>query len=115
MGILTEAWGEVRVHRARVVLSLVGVFLAVFAMTIITAAGEMGRTAIKEQAEAQGGRVTTLQLSAYPLSGGFQAWSLLGEWMAGRLLRAERAVEQALGRLAGFRMLVVVEKASTGG
>lgn len=69
VGVLAEAWGEVRVHRARVVLSLVGVFLAVFAMTIITAAGEMARTAITEQAEAQGGRSTTLQLAAYSTTG----------------------------------------------
>ncbi|MCI2238398.1 ABC transporter permease [Paenibacillus sp. TRM 82003] len=63
---VTEAWGEVRVHRTRVVLSLVGVFLAVFAMTTITAAGNMGRQMMLESSERSGGRAATLQVSAYP-------------------------------------------------
>ena len=41
LGALTEAWDEVRVHKSRVVLSLVGVFLAVFAMTTVTALGQI--------------------------------------------------------------------------
>lgn len=63
VGTLAEAWGEVRVHRARVVLSLVGVFLAVFAMTIVTAAGQMGRQAVLENVERNGGRTATLAVS----------------------------------------------------
>jgi SAM-dependent methyltransferase len=50
-------------------------------------------------------------LAAYPLSGGFKSWSLISEGMARRMLRIERALEPALGRLAAFRMLLVVEKA----
>jgi hypothetical protein len=50
-------------------------------------------------------------LAAYPLSGGFQPWSLIGEGGVRRLLRIERALEPMLGRLTGFRMLLVVEKA----
>ena len=50
-------------HRARVVLSLVGVFLAVFAMTVVTAAGQMGRQAVLESAERGGGRTATLSVS----------------------------------------------------
>lgn len=69
VGTLLEAWGEVRVHRARVVLSLVGVFLAVFAMTGITAAGDMGRQAVLESAERSGGRSTTLVVYGAPASG----------------------------------------------
>jgi len=49
-------------------------------------------------------------LAAYPLSGGFQPWSLIGEGLARRLIRIERALEPALGRFAGFRMLLTVEK-----
>jgi len=64
VGTLLEAWGEVRVHRARVVLSLVGVFLAVFAMTIVTAAGDMGRQALLESAERGSGRSTTVSVNA---------------------------------------------------
>ena len=41
LGVVAEAWGEVRVHKSRVVLSLIGVFLAVLAMTTVTALGQM--------------------------------------------------------------------------
>src|SRR5260370_21091134 len=54
-------------------------------------------------------------LAAYPLSGGFQPWSLIGEGVARRLLRLERALEPALGRFTGFRMLLTVEKAADSG
>jgi SAM-dependent methyltransferase len=59
-------------------------------------------------------RIASVQwfsLAAYPLSGGFQPWSLIGEGGARRLLRIERILEPMLGRLAGFRMLLIVEKA----
>ena len=69
VGAFAEAWGEVRVHRARVVLSLVGVVLAVFAMTIITAAGTIARQVVLESAERAAGRSTTLQVYANPTEG----------------------------------------------
>jgi SAM-dependent methyltransferase len=50
-------------------------------------------------------------LATYPLSGGFKPWSLISEGVARRMLRIERALEPALGRLAAFRMLLIVEKA----
>jgi len=49
-------------------------------------------------------------LAAYPLSGGFKPWGLIGEAAARRMLRIERALEPILGRLTGFRMLLIVEK-----
>jgi putative ABC transport system permease protein len=69
VGTFLEAWGEVRVHRARVVLSLVGVVLAVFAMTIITAAGAIGQQVVLESGERSSGRSTTLNVSAYGQDG----------------------------------------------
>jgi hypothetical protein len=45
------------------------------------------------------------------LSGGFQSWSLIGEGVVRRLLRIERVLEPMLGRLAGFRLLLMIEKA----
>jgi SAM-dependent methyltransferase len=54
--------------------------------------------------------VQWFSFAAYPLSGGFQAWSLIGEGAVRSLLRIERALEPMLGRLAGFRMLLMVEK-----
>jgi SAM-dependent methyltransferase len=59
-------------------------------------------------------RIASVQwfsFAAYPLSGGFKPWSLIGEGVARRLLRIERALEPMLGRLTGFRMLLIVEKA----
>jgi SAM-dependent methyltransferase len=49
-------------------------------------------------------------LAAYPLSGGFQPWTLIGASLARRVLRLERAIEPALGRFMAFRMMLVVEK-----
>jgi SAM-dependent methyltransferase len=60
-------------------------------------------------------RVEWFSLVAYPLSGGFKPWSLVGEGMARRMLRIERAIEPVLGRLAAFRMLLVVEKSGGAG
>jgi SAM-dependent methyltransferase len=50
---------------------------------------------------------------AYPLSGGFKSWCLVPAGMVGRLLAIERRLEGALGRLAAFRMMLVIEKHKT--
>ena len=49
-------------------------------------------------------------LWAYPLSGGFQPWTLLPVWMAQPLLRLESKLNRSLGWLAGFRLMVVAER-----
>jgi SAM-dependent methyltransferase len=59
-------------------------------------------------------RVEWFSFAAYPLSGGFQPWSLVGERMARRMLRIERALEPTLGRYMAFRMLLTVEKVADG-
>ena len=41
LGALIEAWGEVKVQKTRVILSLVGVVAAVAAMTIVIALGDL--------------------------------------------------------------------------
>jgi putative ABC transport system permease protein len=70
LGAFTEAWGEVRVHKSRVILSLVGVFLAVFAMTSVTALGQLMAQAQQEQSERWGGRSATIGVQAYdPMTG----------------------------------------------
>ena len=68
MAILAEAWSEIRVHKLRVILP-VGVFLAVFGMTSIAAAGNIGRQLVLEAAERSGGRPATLTVSAFPSTG----------------------------------------------
>ncbi len=47
---------------------------------------------------------------AYPLSGGFQPWTLLPAKLAGPLLAIERRLEHLLGPVAGFRLMVVAER-----
>jgi SAM-dependent methyltransferase len=58
------------------------------------------------------GRVEWFALAAYPFSGGFRPWSLVSAGIARRMLRIERTIEPAVGRLIAFRMMVVVEKAT---
>jgi ABC-type lipoprotein release transport system permease subunit len=65
LATVAEAWSEVRVHKARVVLSLVGVFLAVFAMTTVTALGLLVAQLQQEQGERMGGRAATIAVTAY--------------------------------------------------
>jgi SAM-dependent methyltransferase len=54
--------------------------------------------------------VKWFSFAIYPLSGGFKSWSLVNGAMAKLGLAIEKILEPALGRLAGFRMLLVIEK-----
>ena len=47
---------------------------------------------------------------AYPLSGGFQTWSLLPAAVAQPLLALEWHARHLLGRLAAFRLLAVYQR-----
>lgn len=51
-----------------------------------------------------------ISLWAYPLSGGFQRWSLLPQSIANRVLEIERKLEPLLGRVFGFRMILVWDR-----
>ena len=62
LGALIEAWGEVKVQKARVVLSLVGVVAAVAAMTVVIALGDLILQSSREMAELYEGRSVTLRL-----------------------------------------------------
>ena len=62
-----EAWDELRIHRLRVLLALIGVAVAVCAITGITAATQMMTQALREQAERGGGRDLTLAINAWPM------------------------------------------------
>ncbi len=66
---LVEAWDELRIHKLRVLLALIGVAVAVTAITGITAAVQMMNQAFREQSERYNGREVTLNANAY------QAWS----------------------------------------
>ena len=63
LGALIEAWGEVKVQKARVILSLVGVVAAVAAMTIVIALGDLLLQSSRELAELYEGRSVTLRLN----------------------------------------------------
>lgn len=65
-GALVEAWDELRVHKLRVLLSLVGVAVSVMAMTGVTAIGEMMQR-INEQLSA-GVRPATVGVYVWPVS-----------------------------------------------
>lgn len=71
IGALAEAWAEFRVNRARVVLSLVGVAIAVLALTGVVGIGNIATQAQIEQLERSSGRPATLTVSppADPMTG----------------------------------------------
>lgn len=49
---------------------------------------------------------------AYPLSGGFQSWSLVPAVMVGPVLALESLIDSMLGRWCAFRLLVILERQS---
>jgi SAM-dependent methyltransferase len=51
-----------------------------------------------------------LSFAAYPLSGGFRAWSLLPRFAAGPLLGLEWSLRRVLGPIAAFRLIAVYER-----
>lgn len=66
VGTLTEAWGELRVHGTRLFLSLLGVVLAVCAITAVAGLGGIVQQLSTEQYERWGGRAASYQFSGYP-------------------------------------------------
>ncbi len=73
VGSLVEAWSEVRVHRTRVLLSLIGVGVAVAALTTVVAGGAIATQIQTEQSERWGGRPATVSVNAYNPQTGQQA------------------------------------------
>lgn len=63
IGAIVEAWGEVKVAKARVILSLVGVTAAVAALSTVIALGEIVVQSNKEMFEAATGRSVTLHIN----------------------------------------------------
>jgi len=63
IGALIEAWAEFRVHRARVLMSLIGVAIAVAALAGVVGIGAVATQAQTEQLERGGGRPATLVLT----------------------------------------------------
>lgn len=59
---IVEAYGELRVNKGRVLLSLIGVAVSVFAMTGVLGAGGMLSSALQQSIERDMGRGTVLML-----------------------------------------------------
>ncbi|KQS99660.1 ABC transporter permease [Cellulomonas sp. Leaf395] len=73
VGAIVEAWGELRIHKLRVLLALIGVACAVTAITGVTALVSMLNQAFTEQTERQSGRSVTLNVNAWPRDAGAAA------------------------------------------
>ncbi|WP_072313098.1 ABC transporter permease [Agrococcus sp. Marseille-P2731] len=61
-----DAWTELRIHRGRVLMSLIGVMLAITALTASVAIGELARSTILVSLEAQSGRAATITAYVSP-------------------------------------------------
>jgi putative ABC transport system permease protein len=64
-GAFSEAWAELRIHKTRVLLSLIGVAVAVTAITSVVGLGAIAQQATTESYERSSGRPATLFISAY--------------------------------------------------
>lgn len=62
LGSLVEAWQELRIHKLRVLLSLVGVSVAVASLTMVVAMSTLVQDNFRVNYEQMGGRDATLQL-----------------------------------------------------
>ena len=64
VGAVVEAGQELRIHRTRVLLSLIGVAVAVCAITSVVGLGGIAEQSVREQGEKSGGRPATLFIGA---------------------------------------------------
>jgi putative ABC transport system permease protein len=65
VGAVVEAWAELRIHKTRVLLSLIGVAVAVTAITAVVGVGAIAQQALTETSERQSGRPALISVSAY--------------------------------------------------
>lgn len=63
---IVEAWQELRVHKVRVLMSLIGVGVAVCALTLVVGFGNMMQKGLADEYEQQAGRAATYTVSMYP-------------------------------------------------
>ncbi|WP_298037723.1 ABC transporter permease [uncultured Microbacterium sp.] len=63
IGALVDAWSEIRVHRLRVLLSLIGIAASVGALTTVIAISEYQQQSQIEQSDRYGGRSATIAVS----------------------------------------------------
>ncbi|HZU94275.1 MAG TPA: ABC transporter permease [Microbacterium sp.] len=68
-GALADAWAEIRVHKLRVLLSLIGIAVSVAALTAVIAFSEYQKQYQTEQSDRWGGRTATIAVAPYSDSG----------------------------------------------
>lgn len=73
VGAFVEASSELRIHRTRVLLSLIGVALAVAAITSVVGLGAVAQQATQESLERSGGRPASLFVSVFSSQAGGQS------------------------------------------
>lgn len=66
IGSIGEAWDELRVHKLRVLLSLIGVAVAVASITAVVAIADLQRQYLAEQNDRYGGREATISVTIFP-------------------------------------------------
>ncbi len=74
---LADAWSELRVHKLRVLLSLIGIAVAVGALTAVVALGELQRQVSAEQSDRYGGRIATIMVGANRDDGAPMNWDAM--------------------------------------
>ena len=114
LGALIEAWGEVKVQKARVVLSLVGVVAAVAAMTIVIALGDLLLQSSRELAELYEGRSVTLRLTPESSSNAAEGPTADGAQTAKRPDEKD-TIGEAMGTLAERTDIHYWSRFSSGG
>ncbi|MBN9178491.1 MAG: ABC transporter permease [Microbacterium sp.] len=77
VGALSEAWAELRHHKLRVLLSLVGIAVSVAAIAAVLALGDYMRQSQVEQSDRYGGREATISVSAGRLDGSSMDWKAM--------------------------------------
>ncbi len=65
LGALADAWSEIRVHKLRVLLSLIGIAVSVAALTAVVAFSEYQKQYQAEQSDRWGGRVATIAIAPF--------------------------------------------------
>ncbi|WP_203580548.1 ABC transporter permease [Microbacterium hibisci] len=74
VGALGEAWSELRHHKLRVLLSLIGIAVSVGALTAVVALSEYQRQQMAEQSDQSGGRPATVSITANRTDGAPMDW-----------------------------------------
>ncbi len=58
---MAEAWSELRIHKTRILLALLGVALSVAVLTTVVGVGNLAREGIRLESERNGGREATVR------------------------------------------------------